>query len=144
MRRGLTFLFAVAAGAAVGNLYWAQPLFEIIAQDLGVATATAGFLVTATQVGYAVGILLLVPLGDVLDRRRMIPVLMSCAAVALVACALAPSFAFWRAPSSRSGSRRSRGSCWHRSPPTWPTRLSVGASSGSWRPASSPGSSSRA
>jgi len=56
-------LFAVAAGAAIGNLYWAQPLLGFIAGDLHAAMATAGWLVTATQIGYAVGILLLVPLG---------------------------------------------------------------------------------
>ncbi|MGI3779544.1 MAG: hypothetical protein ACRYG2_02095, partial [Janthinobacterium lividum] len=63
--RGLTFLFAVAAGSAVGNLYWAQPLLDLIAGDLGESTADAGWLVTTTQLGYAVGILLVVPLGDV-------------------------------------------------------------------------------
>jgi predicted MFS family arabinose efflux permease len=92
MRRGLTFLFAVAAGAAVANLYWAQPLLGLIAADLDVTTATAGLLVTATQIGYAVGILFLVPLGDILDRRRLVPALMLCAAGALGLCALAPSF----------------------------------------------------
>ncbi len=91
MTTGLMFLFAVAGGAAVGNLYWAQPLLDLIAEDLDASTATAGWLITATQVGYAAGILLLVPLGDVLDRRRLIPVMMLCAAAALTACALAPS-----------------------------------------------------
>jgi predicted MFS family arabinose efflux permease len=85
-------LFAVAAGAAVGNLYWAQPLLDLIAQDLDTSTATAGWLVTATQIGYAAGIVLIVPLGDVLDRRRLIPLTLLCSAVALVACAVAPSF----------------------------------------------------
>ncbi len=89
---GLTFSFAVAAGAAVGNLYWAQPLLDLIAQDLDTSTATAGWLVTATQIGYAAGIVLIVPLGDVLDRRRLIPLTLLCSAVALVACAVAPSF----------------------------------------------------
>ena len=92
MTRALTFLFAVAGGAAVGNLYWAQPLLDLIARDLHASTATAGWLVTATQIGYAAGILLVVPLGDVLDRRRLIPVMMLCAAAALVLCALSPGF----------------------------------------------------
>ncbi|WP_246016838.1 MFS transporter [Micromonospora pisi] len=91
MSRRLTFLFAVAAGAAIGNLYWAQPILGFIAGDLRAATATAGWLVTATQVGYAVGVLLLVPLGDVLDRRRFVPVMLLTSAVALLLCALAPS-----------------------------------------------------
>jgi len=91
MTRRLTWLFAVASGAAVGNLYWAQPLLDFIARDLDASTGTAGWLVTATQVGYAAGILLIVPLGDVRNRRRLVPVMMLCAAVALTLCALAPS-----------------------------------------------------
>ncbi|MFF9808177.1 MFS transporter [Streptomyces coeruleorubidus] len=91
MSRGLALLFAIAGGTAVANLYWAQPLLDFIADDLHASHAMAGWLVTATQIGYAAGALLLVPLGDVLDRRRFIPGLMLCAAVALIACALAPS-----------------------------------------------------
>ncbi|WP_207921430.1 MFS transporter [Micromonospora sp. KC721] len=91
MSRRLTFLFALAAGVAIGNLYWAQPLLGFIAGDLRAATATAGWLVTATQVGYAVGVLLLVPLGDVLDRSRFVPVMLLASAAALLLCALAPS-----------------------------------------------------
>ncbi|MBT2513419.1 MFS transporter [Arthrobacter sp. ISL-30] len=94
MTTGLTLLFAVAGGAAVGNLYWAQPLLDAIAGDLHATTATAGWLVTATQLGYAAGILLIVPLGDVLDRRRLVVVLMLASAAALVLCALAPSMVF--------------------------------------------------
>jgi MFS family permease len=92
MTRGLTFLFAVAGGAAVANLYWAQPLLDFIARDLHASASSAGWLVTATQLGYAAGILLVVPLGDVVNRRRLIPAMMACAAAALVGCALAPSF----------------------------------------------------
>ncbi|MEO6083707.1 MAG: MFS transporter [Umezawaea sp.] len=92
MSRGLTLLFAVAGGAAVGNLYWAQPLLDFIARDLHVSTTTAGWLITATQLGYAAGVLLIVPLGDVRDRRRLIPIMMLCAAAALAACAVSPSF----------------------------------------------------
>ncbi|MEU7800800.1 MFS transporter [Micromonospora arborensis] len=87
----LTFLLAVAAGVAIGNLYWAQPLLSFIAGDLRAATATAGWLVTATQVGYAVGVLLLVPLGDVLDRSRFVPMMLLASAAALLLCALAPT-----------------------------------------------------
>src|SRR5207237_54980 len=88
-----TLLFAIAGGAAVGNLYWAQPLLDFIAEDLRTDTAAAGALVTATQLGYAVGVLLLVPLGDVLDRRALVPLAMLAAAAALLASALAPTFA---------------------------------------------------
>ncbi len=92
MTRGRTLLFAVAGGAAVGNLYWAQPLLDDIAADLGTSPASAGLLVTLTQVGYALGILLLVPLGDVVDRRRLVPGVLAASAVALLAAALAPGF----------------------------------------------------
>jgi predicted MFS family arabinose efflux permease len=92
MSRGLTLLFAVAGGTAVGNLYWAQPLLGNIADSLGVPTGVAGLLVTVTQVGYATGILLVVPLGDTVNRRRLIPAMMVCSALALTASALAPTF----------------------------------------------------
>jgi predicted MFS family arabinose efflux permease len=92
MTRGLTLLLAVTGGVAVGNLYWAQPLLEVIARDLHVSNGAAGWLVTATQLGYALGILLIVPLGDRLDRRRLTPLMLVCSAVALLACAAAPTF----------------------------------------------------
>src|SRR3954447_3553862 len=91
MTRGLTLLFAVAGGVAVGNLYLAQPLLNLIARDLGASTASAGWLVTATQIGYAAGILLIVPVGDVRNRRRLVPAMMICAAAALTLCAVPPS-----------------------------------------------------
>lgn len=90
--RALVLLFAFAGGAAVGNLYWAQPLLEFISADLHSSAAAAGWLVTATQVGYALGILLIVPLGDVLDRRRLVPAVMLAASATLVVCAVAPTF----------------------------------------------------
>ncbi len=91
MTRSLTLLFAVAGGAVVANLYWSQPLLTVIAKDLGAPASTAGWLVTATQIGYAVGVLLIVPLGDVVDRRRLVPVTILAAAGALVLCAAAPT-----------------------------------------------------
>ncbi|WP_433174453.1 MFS transporter [Actinoallomurus sp. CA-150999] len=88
-----TLIFATAAGLAVGNLYWAQPLIEIIAASLDVSSSSAATLVTVTQVGYALGIFLLVPLGDVLNRRRLIPLVLTLSAVALLGAAFAPTFA---------------------------------------------------
>lgn len=88
--RGLTWLFAIAGGAAVGNLYYAQPLLELIAADLHSSRRAAGLLITATQIGYAVGIFFLVPLGDLVNRRRLVPALMLLSAVALGGCASAP------------------------------------------------------
>jgi predicted MFS family arabinose efflux permease len=92
MTKGMTLLFAVAGGAAVGNLYWAQPLLDVIARDLGVSTGSAGLIITVTQIGYALGVFFLVPLGDIVNRKRVIPTLMVLTAVFLAATALAPSF----------------------------------------------------
>jgi predicted MFS family arabinose efflux permease len=91
--RPLLLLFAVAGGTAVGNLYYAQPLLDLIGGDLNAGHGRVGLLVTVTQIGYALGILLIVPLGDRLDRRRLIPGMMLLSAVALIACAAAPNLA---------------------------------------------------
>jgi predicted MFS family arabinose efflux permease len=92
MTRGLTLLFAIAGGAAVGNLYWAQPLLGVLARSFHISTSSAGLVVTVTQVGYALGVFFLVPLGDLVRRKRVIPALMLLTAVFLVATALAPTF----------------------------------------------------
>lgn len=92
LSRGLTLLLAIAAGASVGNLYWTQPLLVPIAHSFGVAPDDAGLVITLTQVGYAVGVFLIVPLGDSVNRKRVIPAVMLLAAAALVATAFAPSF----------------------------------------------------
>lgn len=92
MNKTLTLLFAIACGSAVGNLYWAQPLLDVIAHDLHILPAQAAWLITATQIGYALGVFCLVPLGDVLQRKKLIPyVMFSCVASALF-CATATDF----------------------------------------------------
>lgn len=88
---GMTVLLAVAAGTCVGNLYWAQPLLAQIAASFGVPVTAAGALVTLTQVGYVLGILFLVPTGDILNRRRLIPAVMALGEAALLLCAASPS-----------------------------------------------------
>jgi predicted MFS family arabinose efflux permease len=92
MSRGMTLLFAVAGGTAVGNLYWAQPLLSIIADSFGISAGAAGLLVTLTQVGYALGVFFIVPLGDTVNRKRVIPALMVLSALALAASAAVPTF----------------------------------------------------
>jgi predicted MFS family arabinose efflux permease len=92
MSRGMTLLFAVAGAAAVGNLYWAQPLLGEIATALNISLGESGTLITVTQLGYALGVLLLVPLGDSLNRGRFIPVVMGVSVLALLFSALAPSY----------------------------------------------------
>jgi predicted MFS family arabinose efflux permease len=91
--RPLLLLFAIAGGAAVGNLYYAQPLLDLIGGDLHAGHGRVGLLVTVTQIGYALGILLIVPLGDRLDRRRLIPAMLLLSAVAAAVCAAAPNLA---------------------------------------------------
>ena len=90
--RRLVLLLAVTCGAAVANLYYAQPLLDVIARDFGVSPGAAGLLVTASQVGYAAGLVLLVPLGDLLDRRRMVARMLLLSAAGLAVAAAAPSF----------------------------------------------------
>lgn len=82
-------LMAVAVGVAIANVYYNQPLLVDIQQGLGVTPAEAGFLPVATQLGLALGILLLVPLGDLLERRRLLVVLSCGTAIALLGMALA-------------------------------------------------------
>ena len=84
-------LFAMACGLAVANVYYAQPLLDAMAQSLGMPRSTIGLVVTLTQVGYGLGLLLLVPLGDLLNRRRLIVVQMLLSVLALLLVALAPS-----------------------------------------------------
>ena len=89
----LAILFAIASGLAVGNLYWAQPLLAEIAQGFGAAASDAGVLVTVTLAGYALGVLLVVPLGDMLSRKLLIPLVMGASALALALSAAAPGLA---------------------------------------------------
>ena len=88
----LAALFAICSGLAIGNLYWAQPLLVEITNGFGLSPASGGLLITATQIGYALGILFIVPLGDFVRRKRLISIVMILSIAALVACALSPSF----------------------------------------------------
>ncbi|XVQ89067.1 MFS transporter [Microbispora siamensis] len=89
-RRGTTPLLALAAGTAVANVYFAQPLLATLAQDFGIGQAAAGAMVTATQLGYGLGLFLLVPLGDVLDRGKLVTRQSLLLAAALAALGAAP------------------------------------------------------
>ncbi|MDP9898688.1 MFS transporter [Variovorax ginsengisoli] len=71
MPRALVGLFACTSGASVANVYFAQPLLDALATDFGVALGAIGAVVTATQAGSLLALLLLVPLGDQYDRRRL-------------------------------------------------------------------------
>ncbi|MCX5338980.1 MFS transporter [Streptomyces atratus] len=80
-----TLLFAVASGLAVANVYFAQPLLVTLSQDFRISAATVGIVVTLTQIGYGLGLFLLVPLGDLVDRRRLVVTQLVLLATALIA-----------------------------------------------------------
>ena len=88
--RSLVTLIAVATGAVVANLYYAQPVLHLVARDFHSGSGLASLIITATQVGYAGGLLLVVPLGDLHPRRILVVRIFGVAAVALVGCALSP------------------------------------------------------
>lgn len=71
MTRGMVMLFAFCCGAIVGNIYYAQPIIELIAPDIGLSSTMASVIVSLTQIGYALGLFFLVPLGDLLENRRL-------------------------------------------------------------------------
>jgi len=83
-------LFSVAAALGVANIYYAQPLLHAMAVDLQVPQSAAAQVATATTVGYTVGLALVVPLGDMVDRRRLVVGLLSGVAATAAPAALAP------------------------------------------------------
>ncbi|NVD74869.1 MFS transporter [Duganella sp. BJB488] len=89
MPRSLVALFACASGLSVANVYYAQPLLDALASDFAISPAAVGGVISATQVGSLLALLLLVPLGDRIDRRRLMlgQLLVLAAALAGVSCA---------------------------------------------------------
>lgn len=79
----LTFVFALGCGLTAANLYYAQPLIGLIAPDIGLSDTLAGFVVTFTQIGYGLALLLIAPLGDKVENRRLVMVTLLAAALAL-------------------------------------------------------------
>lgn len=101
--RWRVLLFAVTTGILVANLYYVQPLLAAVASSFGRSVTSAGYLVTFTQLGYALGLLLVVPLGDVLDRRRLLSGMLAVNVVGLVAAAVSPGFGSFAAASLVTG-----------------------------------------
>lgn len=87
----LTFIFALACGLIAANLYYGQPLAGPISVDLGFSPQATGLIVTLTQLGYCLGLLLLVPLGDLIENRKLVIILIGLAALALLGGALSTS-----------------------------------------------------
>lgn len=88
MSAGMTFIMAAACGLIAANLYYSQPLAGPIAASIGLPAHATGLIVTLTQIGYGLGLLLIVPLGDLLENRRLIVTMIGAAAIALVAAGL--------------------------------------------------------
>ncbi|CAG9236218.1 Putative uncharacterized transporter YgaY [Paraburkholderia sabiae] len=87
---GLTLIMAITCGMAVANIYYNQPMLGIIEKTFPLQRSLTGFVPTATQLGYAIGLLLLVPLGDRIERRLLIVIQFAALALSLGATALAP------------------------------------------------------
>lgn len=86
----MVLLFAVACGVSVANLYYAQPVLQSVARTFSTTPGTAGLVVTFAQLGYAAGLALLVPLGDLIARRALVPAVLVVTAAGLVLSATAP------------------------------------------------------
>lgn len=89
----LVFACAIACGAMVANIYYAQPLVALVAPELGLDESIGGLIVTFTQLGYGAGLLLLVPLADIFENRRLVLATLCGAAAGLAAIALSRSAA---------------------------------------------------
>ncbi|SDI28496.1 MFS transporter [Variovorax sp. OV700] len=87
----LVLLLATAAGLSVASLYYAQPMLGVLGADIGASARSVGFIPTLTQLGYALGILLLAPLGDRFDRRRIVLAKAAVLCAALLVAGAAPS-----------------------------------------------------
>ncbi|BBH22383.1 MFS transporter [Paenibacillus baekrokdamisoli] len=93
MFRYVTLLFAAACGMSVANIYFAQPLLDNLSSEFNIDYSIIGILITITQIFYALGLLLLVPLGDLLNQRRLIIGQMLLSTIALVIVGTASSSA---------------------------------------------------
>ncbi|WP_455273278.1 MFS transporter [Rhizobium herbae] len=89
MSSAMTFLLAAACGLIAANLYYAQPLIGPISTSLGLSSGAAGLIVTLTQIGYGLGLLLIVPLGDLFENRKLILSVMALGTLAVVGAGLA-------------------------------------------------------
>jgi len=87
----LVLLMAMATGLAVASNYFAQPLLPTMAREFHLSVTGAGIIVTTAQLGYATGLLLIVPLGDLFERRGLIVAMTLLAAAGLLTIALAPA-----------------------------------------------------
>ena len=99
----LILVFAVATGTLVANLYYAQPLIALIAPEIGMSPGAAGFVTSVTQLGYALGLFLVVPLADLVENRRLVMIGVACSIIGLLGTALARSAPVFLAASLLAG-----------------------------------------
>lgn len=92
MDRRLLWLLTATSVFAVGNIYYSQPLLGEIGKSFARSPAAIGFVPTLAQLGYVMGLLFVTPLGDVLEKRRLVVTLLLLSGIALFAAALAPTF----------------------------------------------------
>ncbi|MEX3786098.1 MFS transporter [Paraburkholderia sp. BR14374] len=94
LTQGLIALFAFSCGAIVANLYYAQPITELIGPSLHMSGGTASLIVSLTQMGYALGLFFIVPLGDLLENRKLMitTAVVSVASLAIASLMHTPSW----------------------------------------------------
>lgn len=97
LSRGMVLLLACTTGASVANMYYAQPLLHTLGRAFAVGAGTTGLLVTVSQAGFVLGLVFLVPLGDLMERRRLIVSGMIALALGQAAAAAAPGLAVFAA-----------------------------------------------
>jgi predicted MFS family arabinose efflux permease len=91
LTNALVLILAVACGVSAANLYYAQPLLHSIAASFHSGPGTTALIVTGSQVGYAIGLGLLVPIGDMIPRRRLVPIVLGITASGLILAGLSPN-----------------------------------------------------
>jgi len=122
-------LLATGAGLAVASLYYSQPMLGVLGDDIGASERVVGMVPMSTQLGYALGILLLAPLGDRYDRRRIILIKAAILTAALLLAGAASGVGMLLAASLAIGLTATKTSC--RLQPPW-RRNSIAAAS--WAP----------
>jgi predicted MFS family arabinose efflux permease len=93
VRRGTIVLLSVATGVVIANLYFAQPAEDALARGMHVSTGAVGLVLTLFQVGYAIGLATLVPLGDLVEVRRLLTTMIAICVLGLVGLSTAPTLA---------------------------------------------------
>lgn len=89
-----TLLLASACGVVAANIYYLQPLAALVAASVGMSKSVSGLIVTMTQIGYGIGLVLIVPLGDLLENRRLVISMLGVAVLALLTTAVSANATF--------------------------------------------------